>query len=281
VAAAGLTEYAVLGHPVSHSLSPRLHRAFADQTGQDLNYLAIDLPPERFDDFWQSKVGLNLAGANITLPLKQQACDLAAWLSERARRAGAVNTLKRQADGSLYGDNTDGVGLVADLLEKLSNRADQGLAGARLLLLGAGGAARGVLGPLLGQQPTELLIANRTADRALQLAEQFADLGPVGAIELAELDDAGSFDGIINASAAGHSGAAVNLSVTLLEPSSWCYDLSYSGAAKPFLDQAQAAGCHNCWDGLGMLVEQAAASFELWRGLRPDTASLKHQLADW
>lgn len=281
MAAPDLKQYAVLGHPVAHSLSPRLHQAFAAQTGQHLSYLAIDLPAEQFDDFWQSGAGRQLAGANITLPLKQAACDLSTQLSERARRAGAVNTLKRQADGSLYGDNTDGVGLVTDLLEKLSSHSNPALTGARLLLLGAGGAARGVLGPLLAQRPTEILIANRTADRALSLAAQFADLGVVGAIKLEALDEAGSFDGIINASAAGHSGAAANLPTTLREPRGWCYDLSYGAAARPFLDQAQAAGCQSSWDGLGMLVEQAAASFELWCGVRPETAPLKRQVADW
>jgi shikimate dehydrogenase len=197
------------------------------------------------------------------------------------RRAGAVNTLKRRADGSLYGDNTDGLGLVVDLLEKLSSNPGPGLAGARLLLLGAGGAARGVLGPLLAQRPSELVIANRTTARAQQLAAQFADFGPVSSIALDALDDAGSFDGIINASAAGHAGAAAQLPPKLRRSQGWCYDLSYGAAARAFMDQAQAAGCQRSWDGLGMLVEQAAASFELWFGLRPETTPFKRQVADW
>ena len=273
--------YAVLGHPVAHSLSPRLHRAFADQTGQTINYLAIEVPAEQFENFWTSSAGRQLAGANVTLPHKQAACQLASDLSERASRAGAVNTLQRQADGSWYGDNTDGLGLVTDLREKLCSGPGPALTGQRLLLLGAGGAARGVLGPLLAEAPKALLIANRTLVRAQQLAAQFADLGPVRAIDLSTLAKNGPFDGIINASAAGHSGAAADLTATLSGSGSWCYDLSYGTAAQPFLEQARASGCGNRWDGLGMLVEQAAASFEIWRGVRPETAILKRQAADW
>ena len=275
-----LNQYAVLGHPVAHSLSPRLHQAFARQTGKPLSYLAIDVPPGQFEDFWQNGVGRHLAGANITLPLKQAACALASELSEAARRAGAVNTLKRKADGSLYGDNTDGFGLVADLVDKLSKPLGQVLTGKRLLLLGAGGAARGVLGPLLAQGPREVLVANRAADRAQQLAALFSELGPVGSVALEDLEEAGSFDCIINASAAGHAGTAASLPPRLLGPRGWCYDLSYGAAARAFMAQAQAAGCQQGWDGLGMLIEQAAASFELWFGVRPETLPLKRQ-ADW
>jgi len=281
VAASDLKQYAVLGHPVAHSLSPRLHQAFAAQTGVRLSYLAMDVPPGQFADFWQQGLGRHLAGANITLPHKQAACELADSLTDRARRAAAVNTLKRQSDGSLLGDNTDGIGLVTDLKEKLDDLAGSPLAGCRLLLLGAGGAARGVLGPLLDQQPVELVIANRTLGRAQQLAAEFADLGAVKSIALDALETAGAFDGIINASAAGHAGVAANLPPTLRRPDGWCYDLSYGAAARPFLDQAQAVGCKRNWDGLGMLVEQAAASFQLWLDRCPETASLKSQVADW
>lgn len=261
--------YAVFGHPIGHSQSPRIHTLFAEQTGQRLRYTAEDVPPDRFatavDAFFQA----GGRGLNCTVPLKELAFRRADTLSERARRARAVNTLAWRPDGTLHGDNTDGVGLVRDLTRNLG----LSLAGQRLLLLGAGGASRGILEPLLAEQPAGLVIANRTADKAIQLAREFSDLGPVTGGGLPDLLGH-SFDVILNATAASLSGELPDLSEGLLAPDGCCYDLAYGKAPTPFVRWGQRQGARLSVDGLGMLVEQAAEAFLLWRGLRPDTRAV-------
>jgi shikimate dehydrogenase len=258
--------YAVMGNPIAHSKSPRIHTLFAAQFGHDIEYRAILVEPGRFAravaDF-QAQGG---KGLNVTVPFKEEAWALAATRSARAQRAGAVNTLVLDPSGTHYGDNTDGVGLVRDL------RDNQGceLAGKRVLLLGAGGAACGVVEPLLGEKPSLLLIANRTASKAVELARAFVECGRIEGCGLGELAGR-SFDVIINATAAGLSGAVPALPPGVVRAHSWCYDMMYADEPTAFVRWAQEAGAARAVDGLGMLVEQAAEAFFLWRGVRPAT----------
>jgi shikimate dehydrogenase len=254
--------YAVFGNPISHSKSPLIHAAFARQTGQDLTYSALLAPLDGFaaavDDF-RAAGGL---GANVTVPFKEQAHALATRLTPRARAAGAVNTLQFEADGVL-GDNTDGAGLVRDLVANLGVT----LAGKRILLMGAGGAARGVILPLLEQQPANLFIANRTADKAIALVQAFAAGSKLSGGGYAALE--GSFDVVINATAASLAGDLPPLPDDVFAADALAYDMMY-GRDTPFLAFARDHGARTA-DGLGMLVEQAAEAFLLWRGVRPDT----------
>lgn len=259
--------YAVMGHPVAHSLSPRIHALFARQTGQAMVYTAIYVEKDRFAqalDEFQAGGG---KGLNVTLPFKHEAWTLCQRRSARAERARAVNTLMFQPDATRYGDNTDGAGLVRDLL--VNHGAV--IAGRRVLLLGAGGAAWGVLAPLLEQRPARLRVANRTAEKATALAREFSDLGPV---EGGGLNDLGAerFDLIINATAASLQGEVPPLPDSALTEGGWCYDMMYGAAPTPFLRWARAHGAGKAVDGLGMLVEQAAESFYLWRDVKPHTA---------
>ena len=253
--------YAVFGHPIAHSKSPQIHAAFARQTGQDMTYEAILAPLDGFADSVAAFIAAGGRGANVTVPFKEEAFRLASRLSPRAQRAGAVNTLSFDADGIL-GDNTDGAGLVADLSRNLHCT----IAGKRVLLLGAGGAARGVIEPLLDQQPAALVIANRTVSRAEELAELF-DRG----VTACGFDGVTTpFDLVINATAASLAGDLPPLSPRVFTPDTLAYDMMY-GRDTPFLDFARTHGARTA-DGLGMLVEQAAEAFCLWRGVRPDTA---------
>jgi shikimate dehydrogenase len=253
--------YAVFGHPIAHSQSPAIHAAFACQTGQDLRYEAILAPLDGFAASVAAFVAAGGRGANVTVPFKEEAFRLAARLSGRAERAGAVNTLAFE-DGAILGDNTDGAGLVADLVRNLK----RDLAGARILLLGAGGAARGVAGPLLDLRPAALVIANRTAGRAGELARLF-DRNAVGCgFEAVE----GRFDLVVNATAASLVGELPPLPPDVFAPDALAYDMMY-GRDTPFLAFARERGAATA-DGLGMLVEQAAEAFFGWRGVRPDTA---------
>lgn len=253
--------YAVFGHPIAHSKSPAIHAAFARQTGQDLRYEAILAPLDGFAASVDAFVAGGGRGANVTVPFKEEAFRLAARLSARAERAGAVNTLSF-VDGAILGDNTDGAGLVADLVRNLG----RDLASARILLLGAGGAARGVVGPLLDRKPATLVIANRTAGRAEELACLF-DHNVVGCgFEAVE----GRFDLVVNATAASLAGELPPLPPDAFAPGALAYDMMY-GRDTPFLAFARERGAATA-DGLGMLVEQAAEAFFVWRGVRPDTA---------
>lgn len=261
--------YAVIGNPIAHSKSPAIHAAFARQTGQDLEYGRI---LGSLDDF-AGDVGRFFAqggrGLNVTVPFKEQAWELADERSARAETAGAVNTLIRLDDGRLRGDNTDGVGLVRDLSE--NHGFDFG--GARVLLLGAGGASRGVLLPLLETGLAELVIANRTPSKATDLATLGAQLGPVTGCGLEAL--AGErFDLIINGTSAGLSDAVPSIPDDCLRPEGWTYDMLYGDRPTAFCLWGQEHGASRALDGLGMLVEQAAESFRLWRGVRPETTGV-------
>lgn len=259
--------YAVFGHPIGHSKSPRIHTLFAAQTGQNLSYTAQDVPAAAFEAAVADFFAAGGKGLNCTVPLKELAFRRADELSERARRAKAVNTLALQPDGQLLGDNTDGSGLVRDLVDNLGLE----LGGRRILLLGAGGASRGVLAPLLALNPARLLIANRTADKAAGLAAEFADLGPVvgGGFEIVGED---SFDIILNATAASLGGDLPELPDDVLAANGACYDLAYGREPTPFVIWGRERGARLSVDGIGMLVEQAAEAFQLWRGVRPMTA---------
>ncbi len=268
-----MKRYAVFGHPVSHSLSPRIHAAFAAQTGIALEYTAIEAPPEAFPTALQAFADAGGAGANVTLPLKEIAFALAATRTTRAQRAGAVNTLVR-SDGQWHGDNTDGAGLVRDLADRL--RID--LRGRRTLMLGAGGAARGVAPALLDAGIGQLFIVNRTPERADAMADALGDPARVHVRYLDDLRTLGDFELIINATSA--RGALQPLPISLLAPRPTVVDLSYGEAAIPFLAWARANGVRNAIDGLGMLVEQAAESFALWHGVRPQTDPVYAELRE-
>ena len=258
--------YAVVGNPVAHSLSPQIHTAFARQTGADLVYTRLLAPLDRFAACIAEFRAEGGAGVNVTLPFKLEAWPLATRRSERAEQAQAVNTLRFDG-GVVFGDNTDGAGLVRDIEINCAHA----IAGRRVLLLGAGGAARGVLLPLIGCRPSALVIANRSIDKALALAQHFSRWGACRACSYAELA-ANTFDIVINATSASVAGELPPLPAGVFAPGSLAYDMMYGARALPFLQSAQAQGAARGIDGLGMLVEQAAEAFFVWRGVRPQTA---------
>ncbi|WP_372878196.1 shikimate dehydrogenase [Spongiibacter marinus] len=259
-------QYAVFGNPIKHSRSPQIHAAFAEQTGQALHYRAHKVELGRFAEVASEFFRNGGRGLNITVPFKLDAFEFADELSGRARRAGAVNTLARGEDGRIYGDNTDGVGMVRDINDNLG----WSLAGKRILVLGAGGAVRGILGPLLKQRPDELVVANRTLEKAEALAELFAELGPVSGQPFEALPGR-QFDLIINGTSASLSGDLPPLPSHILSNEGSAYDMMYGAEPTPFMRWAAAEAAWAVSDGLGMLVEQAAESFCIWRGVRPDT----------
>lgn len=260
-----MDRYAVIGQPVAHSKSPLIHGAFAAQTAQALRYEALELAPEALAEALPRLHAEGWQGFNLTLPHKIAALKLCESLSERARRAGAVNTLVRTATG-WQGDNTDGAGFMADL-----QRLGYAVRGQRVLVLGAGGAVRGILEPLLAAQPAELVVSNRNPWKPEELALQFKDLGALRpCTHLALKGD--RYDLIVHATSAGHQGRFPRLPGPLLAEGGACYDLSYGAAFTSFADWARAQGASRVADGLGMLVEQAAEAFALWRGVRPQTA---------
>lgn len=259
--------YAVFGHPIGHSKSPRIHTLFAEQTAQNLVYFAQDVELSAFEREAKAFFLDGGRGLNCTIPLKEAAFRFAEVRSPRAERSRAVNTLAMREDGTVFGDNTDGVGLLRDLTINLGFD----LAGKRILLLGAGGAGRGVLAPLLEASPACLVIANRTPDKARLLAEEFAELGNVSACGFHDLQPE-CFDLVLNATAASLSGDLLPLRDDLLAAESCCYDLAYGGQPTPFVRWGNAHGAAISMDGVGMLVEQAAEAFFLWRGIRPETA---------
>lgn len=267
----GTDKYGVVGNPIAHSLSPQIHRAFAEQTAQDMSYEKMLAPVDGFADFAREFFARGGRGLNVTVPFKLDACEFANELTERARAAGAVNTLALQSDATILGDNTDGAGLVADLRHNLQWQ----IKGKKILIIGAGGAARGALLPLLAEKPQQVHIANRTAHKAEQLAAEFAGHGKVSAGGLSEFP--GSFELIINASAASLGGELPALPDAILGEACRAYDMVYGAEPTPFMRWAQARGAQVA-DGLGMLVGQAAESFALWRGVRPNTASVLAQL---
>ena len=261
--------YALIGHPIAHSRSPWIHAQFARQTRQELRYSAIDVAPKDLPATLRDFFAQGGCGLNVTVPHKQAALALMDTLSEAARIAGAVNTIVREAEGGLRGENTDGIGLVRDL----SCNLGVDVTGRRVLLLGAGGAARGVLAPLLALAPSALVIANRTAERARELAQLFARFGPVHGAGYAQLEPE-CFELIVNATAAGLQHEPPPLPVSTLRRAQACYDLAYARGTTQFALWARECGVARCYTGEGMLVEQAAESFLLWRGVRPETAAV-------
>jgi shikimate dehydrogenase len=263
--------YAVFGNPIAHSKSPLIHTLFAAQTGQDLKYEAILAPHEDFPGTLSRAIAEGLRGANVTVPFKEQAFRLATDLSERASRAGAINTLSVR-DDRLLGDNTDGAGLLRDLTGNLGID----LTSRRILLCGAGGAARGVIEPLLAASPSCLLVANRSPAKAVDLADSFAALGPVAG---GGYDAIGGepFDVVINATSASLAGDVPPVPASALS-GAFAYDMMYAANDTAFIAFARTCGIAGVSDGLGMLVEQAAEAFSIWRGVRPDTAPVLAEL---
>lgn len=262
--------YCVFGHPINHSLSPRIHAVFAEQTGENIAYEAIEAPLENFAGAWRDFVASGGRGANVTVPFKEEAYRLSGVLSARARLAGAVNTLVLGRDGKTYGDNTDGIGLVRDLQAQAAP-----LEKARILVLGAGGAVRGILEPLLAARPASLMIANRTADKARQLATEFFELGETTAGGFDEI--VGTFDLVINGTSASLGGERPPLPEDVFADDALAYDMVYADEPTAFLRWSAEHDARTA-DGLGMLIEQAAESFFLWRNVRPETAALRKQL---
>jgi len=268
-----LIRLAVFGNPVTHSLSPRIHGLFADQCGLDIDYRAIEATPESFPERASELAMAGGLGCNITAPLKHDAWKLAGRCSESAARARAANTLVFHAADDWFADSTDGMGLVGDL----QSIPGCSLRGARLCLIGAGGAAASVLGALLQAQPEEVLIVNRTKQRAAELARAHSGLGKIDACTPAEIDSRISFDLLVNATSLGHGGATPGLSPSWLNPDGLCYDMNYGKAAEP-LRQWCLGNDVRYSDGLGMLVGQAALSFRLWTDRSPGTAEVLRQL---
>lgn len=272
----GPDRYCVVGNPVAHSRSPWIHARFAALTGQRLAYERLELPIDGFAAGVRAFAAAGARGCNVTVPFKFEAFALADALTERAEQAGAVNTLRFGPDGRMLGDNTDGAGLVADI----ERNAGVAIAGKRLLLLGAGGAAAGVMAPLLAARPATLVVCNRTADKAAALAARHRANATLSKVELKALTHQAlepDFDIILNATASSLAGAVLALPERLLAPGALAVDLMYGPAAAGFLEWATRAGATGR-DGLGMLVEQAAASFELWRGVRPPAQQVLAEL---
>jgi len=257
--------YGLFGFPVQHSWSPFIHGMFAKQARQDMSYRLFESPPDCFRRDVLGFFSEGGRGCNITLPHKRAAADLVNTLTPRAQRANAVNTIIHRDEG-LVGDNTDGAGLVADLTRNLGLK----LRLPRILVLGAGGAARGALGPLLELQPTRLVVANRTLDRATELVTEFADLGPVTAAEFGAVGNQ-RFDLIVNATSASLKGEVPPIPASTVDAMTACYDMAYGIGETAFTAWARKLGAATTAQGWGMLVEQAAEAFYLWRGVRPDT----------
>ena len=268
--------YAVFGNPIAHSKSPLIHRWFAEQTGQNLRYEAILAPQDAFHKTAEAFFDQGGLGANVTLPFKLDALVFADKLSPRARRAGAVNTLQKGKNAEIYGDNTDGVGLVRDLTDNLG----LSLQGKRLLLVGAGGAARGVIEPLMQAGVGQLQIANRTSEKARQLVKIFHGVeSQTGLMAVEPKSLSGNrFDLVINATSASLTGQLPPLPSGLFAPGALAYDMMYAAQPTSFMRWAQEAGAARVSDGLGMLVEQAAEAFYLWRQVRPETSHLLQNL---
>lgn len=262
--------YAVVGNPIGHSLSPRIHALFAAQTNQNLLYEARLGSTDHFEEDVRGWFRDGLRGLNVTVPFKEAAFRLVEHRTQRAERAGAVNTVWPEADGTLTGDNTDGAGFLRDLTQRLGFAAK----GRKILILGAGGATRGLLEPLLRSGPSRLVVANRTPQKALMLLQSFREIAGSTQLESSGLDriPEGPYDLVINATAAGLGQGGLALPSGIADKTAIAYDLVYGPASHPFLDWAREQGIATRTDGLGMLVEQAAEAFAAWRGVHPDTA---------
>ncbi len=264
--------YAVIGNPIAHSKSPIIHQAFAKQLKQDIDYSARLIELDNLAAGIQQLQAEGFKGINVTVPFKEQVWQLIEHKSIRANLAGAVNTVVFHPDGQRYGDNTDGIGLCRDLIDNNQITLSQ----RRILLLGAGGAAKGVVQPLLDHQPTELVIANRTVSKAEELAKTFAEYGTVNASSFEDIK--GEYDLIINATSASLHGEVPPIASSVLSVNSSCYDMMYGTSDTAFIQWAKARGVTKTMDGLGMLVEQAAEAFRIWRGIKPQTQSIIKQL---
>ncbi|HEX9852506.1 MAG TPA: shikimate dehydrogenase [Woeseiaceae bacterium] len=269
-----IDRYGVMGYPVSHSRSPVIHRLFALQTNQNIQYELLQVTPDKLDTAVAQFQRTGGKGLNITVPHKTEVLRLVDQLSARAHVAGAVNTLLFQ-DSSVFGDNTDGIGLMRDLVGNLGLN----LRDSHVLILGAGGATRGIVAPLLEARPASLTIANRTLSKARDLAEQFASAGAVIACRFREIPESTRYSLIINATSAGLTGEAPPYPASAISDGCVCYDLSYGLTPTPFSRWAAKHGAARSVMGWGMLVEQAAESFHLWRGIRPNTATVLKQLS--
>ena len=265
--------YGVMGYPVSHSRSPVIHRLFALQTGQEMQYELLQVTPEKLETAIRQFQRTGGKGLNITVPHKHAVLALADQVSEQARTAGAANTLSFRGS-EICADNTDGIGLLRDLNINLGVP----LQGASILILGAGGATRGIVGPLLEMQPRMLCIANRTVDKAEAIAQRFEPYGPVSACRFDAVPTAEPYDLVINATSAGLRGEKPPYPEAAISETTFCYDLSYGLNATPFSVWAREHGAARSVMGWGMLVEQAAESFNIWRGVRPDTAPVLKQM---
>ncbi|MDJ0747994.1 MAG: shikimate dehydrogenase [Woeseiaceae bacterium] len=265
--------YGVMGYPVSHSRSPLIHRLFAMQTDQDIQYELLQVSPEKLETAVRQFQRTGGKGLNITLPHKAEVARLCDYLSERASTAGAVNTLSF-VDSEIHGDNTDGIGLLRDLAVNLGVQLES----ANILVLGAGGATRGIIGPLLEMQPASLLIANRTVGKAESIARHFKRWGPVSACSFDDVPVDTDYDLIINATSASFKGETPPYPEHAVSPGTFCYDLSYGLTPTPFSVWAREHGAARSVMGWGMLVEQAAESFNIWRKIRPDTAPVLKQM---
>jgi shikimate dehydrogenase len=268
-------QYGVVGHPVAHSWSPFIHGLFSRETGQAMTYRLYDFAPDAFHERVREFFRQGGRGLNITLPHKIAAVDFADDLTARAAHAAAVNTFAVRNDGTILGDNTDGTGLVRDLCD------NQGIVitHRRILMIGAGGAARGVLAPLLALSPAEITIANRTPERAEALAKAFAKLGKTQGVGFRYIAG-GAYDLIINATSASLSGDIPAIPPAVVGPDTVCYDMAYGKTDTPFVRWALKLGCGRALQGWGMLVEQAAESFRIWRGVRPATAPVLEALKE-
>lgn len=261
-----IDQYAVFGQPIKHSKSPRIHAMFAEQTDQPMSYRSQEVSAAQFQTAADTFFDQGGKGLNCTIPLKELAWQYAQQLTARACLSKAVNTLAIQPDGSILGDNTDGIGLVNDLTNNLNIQLLQ----QRILILGAGGATRGILGPIMEQRPAGITITNRTHSRALAIANEFAALGNLDICAFESLEQH-SFDIIINATSTSLSNELPNLPTGLLASNGVCYDLAYGDQATTFVRWGLEQNAQKSVDGLGMLVEQAAEAFYVWRGVRPQT----------
>jgi shikimate dehydrogenase len=269
-----IDRYGVMGYPVSHSRSPVIHRLFALQTEQQLQYELLQVTPEKLETAVRQFQRTGGKGLNVTVPHKQTVAKLCEHVSERARVAGAVNTLSFK-DGEIHGDNTDGIGLLRDLVVNLGVNLD----GANILILGAGGATRGIIGPLLEMEPSSIQIANRTLGRAQAIANEFSQMGRVSTCRFDAVPVTAPYDLIINATSAGVKGETPPYPAAAVSENTFCYDLSYGISPTPFSVWAREHNAEKSVMGWGMLVEQAAESFNIWRGVMPDTAPVLRQMA--
>ena len=272
-----LIRLAVFGMPVKHSRSPAIHRQFARQCGIRIDYEAIETAPGNLCRNAAALADAGGVGCNVTLPLKHEAWELAQERSPAAERAQAANTLVFRSRHDWLADNTDGRGLLRDLVRCLAHSQARPLAGSRILIAGAGGAVAGILGDLLDQEPAAVVISNRNPGRAADLALRFQQAGAVSACAADALLEQGDFDLVINATPLGHTGGVPDLPASLFSSGGFCYDLNYGEAANPLRRHCAARGI-DYQDGLGMLVEQAAIAFTLWTGLKPETEPVLQQL---